>query len=173
MVLDLSSVNSLARDEVSIRVWIPGWSFHHSFGPMSSQKVSREVSRVATITEGSGGLAAILNEGLASKQVDAAQIDVAEVDSFDGRAGIDYKILRVLAVGSLYLDAVPFCRASSRFLSPYGMQYAVTCGANEFGFGAYGTGLVHPENSSQSVSSKSEDELLSHLLMEEKRGSEH
>jgi len=48
----------------------------------------------------------------------------------------DFQILRALAVGTLALTQVPYKRASSRYLSPCGVHFALACGANEFGFGA-------------------------------------
>ncbi|RIL10063.1 MAG: hypothetical protein DCC75_05190 [Proteobacteria bacterium] len=48
----------------------------------------------------------------------------------------DFQILRALAVGTLALTQVPYKRASSRYLSPAGVHFALACGANEFGFGA-------------------------------------
>jgi len=48
----------------------------------------------------------------------------------------DLLLLRALALGTLFLDEVPFRRASSRFFSAEGFEFARMCGANDFGFGA-------------------------------------
>lgn len=52
------------------------------------------------------------------------------------RAALNYQLLRVLAVGSLCLDAVPHRRASTRYFNVDALQFARFCGANDYGFGA-------------------------------------
>lgn len=52
------------------------------------------------------------------------------------RSALNFQLLRVLAVGSLCLDAVPQRRASTRYFSVEALQFARFCGANDYGFGA-------------------------------------
>ncbi|MBN8549410.1 MAG: hypothetical protein J0M12_08860 [Deltaproteobacteria bacterium] len=56
--------------------------------------------------------------------------------SLISRSALNFQLLRVLAVGSLCLDAVPHRRASTRYFSVDALQFARYCGANDYGFGA-------------------------------------
>lgn len=56
--------------------------------------------------------------------------------SASSRSSMDFRLLRVLAVGTLCMDAVPYRRASTRFFSVNAIQFSRFCGANDFGFGA-------------------------------------
>lgn len=53
-----------------------------------------------------------------------------------GTSALDFQVLRTLAVGSLCMPAVPYRRASTRYLSVEAIQFSRHCGANDFGFGA-------------------------------------
>jgi hypothetical protein len=52
------------------------------------------------------------------------------------RSAVDFELLRVLAVGTLCMDSVPYRRVSTRYFSVDAIQFARYCGANDFGFGA-------------------------------------
>jgi hypothetical protein len=49
---------------------------------------------------------------------------------------LDFQLLRVLAVGTLCLNAIPYRRASTRYFSMDAIEFSRYCGANDFGFGA-------------------------------------
>ncbi len=118
LVVELCAISQIAREKGGLQVWVPGWS--NGELRLSGFRPRRPHRLVCGGQDDVEGVPSSLKQDICITH-----------------AARDYRLLRVLAVGSLFLNNVPYKRASSRFLSLEGLQMAYACGANEFGFGAY------------------------------------